>query len=113
MVVPSGARCGRSVDPSSGREDDMVLVDFTNGESAAMPAGTHVKAEPFAKDGPDSAAHPGITCLDVEGREVGRFRVAEIIGYVIAGGADADDRDGQTAEAFDHADILTGADWPP
>ena len=91
----------------------MILVYFTNGESAAMPAGTHVRAESFAKDGPDSAAHPGITCLDVEGREVGRFRVAEIIGYVVAGVDEPIDEDGLTADEFDHADILTGADCPP
>jgi hypothetical protein len=91
----------------------MILVYFINGESAAMPAGTHVRAEPFATDGAENAAHSGITCLDAEGREVGRLRVAEIIGYVIAGADEAEDRAGLTADEFDHADIVTGADWPP
>jgi hypothetical protein len=54
----------------------VILVYFTNGESAAMPAGTHVRTGPSTKGGTDGTVHPGITCLEAEGREVGRFRVA-------------------------------------
>lgn len=69
----------------------MILVYFLNGETATMPTATHARAEPFATDGTGSTAYPGITCLDAEGREVGRFRVTEITGYVIAHGQEEDD----------------------
>ena len=66
----------------------MILVYLLNGEAATMPTATHARAESFAAEGTGGVAYPGITCLDTDEREVGRFRVTEIAGYMIAGGTE-------------------------
>lgn len=90
----------------------MILVYFLNGETATMPTATHARAEPFAGDGMDGVAYPGITCLDAEDHEVGRFRVTEITGYVIAGGQDEDEDADEDEDDLmdDELDLVDTAD---
>lgn len=63
----------------------MVRIFFTNGNQADMDTATQVKPEVFIGTG---GANPGtpqqaIVCQDAQGNEVGRFKVAEITGYLI------------------------------
>jgi hypothetical protein len=63
----------------------MVTVYFLNGQSGTVKDGTGVKYERgFRPGGGDTAAtEVTIVIVDANDKELGRFRLAHVIGYAI------------------------------
>ena len=60
----------------------MVTIYFSNGHEAQLRDAVEVKAEQL-QGGAVGAAVGGIACLDAEGKVLGRFKLAEIVGYQV------------------------------
>ena len=61
----------------------MVRVYFTNGHSAAVSSATTVDIDMIFQAGAAPDGVVGLVCKDKQGKVVGQFKVADIIGYEI------------------------------